>query len=191
MAKYKMHTLYAKIEGSNNSKYSFEESLRDDKKRQQALMSGRLIEDLDRLTSKYESSEDLLMSYPQEVWDTDIHMYDPVILVDKDEFDRSKSYYITDIVFARDRVELQNKDNIKGWLLDYLIKNPNDIKEFRGVKEIYESLKKTYSDKSIGYIINITILAYFKGNNYKKYREAYFTLKQLNNKRVNKNEIRK
>lgn len=186
MAKYKMHTLYAKIEGSNNSKYSFEESLMDDKKRQQPLMSGKMIEDLDKLTSKYESSEDLLSSYPVEVWDTNIRMCDPIIIVDKDEFDRSNSYYISDIVFAKDAVELLNRDNIKGWLLDYLLKNPNDVKAFRGIKEIYEHLLKVYSDKSVGYIINMTVLAYFKGDNYKKYREAYFTLKELDYKRVKK-----
>ena len=189
MLKYKLHTLYAKIEGANNSKYSFEESLRNDTKRQQPLMSGQMIEDLDKLTSKYESAEDLLISYPKEVWDADVFIYEPIIIVDKDEFDRSKSYYITDIVFAKDKVELQNKDYIKRWLLDYLLNNPHDIKEFRGIKEIYENLSKTYSDKSIGYIINMTVMVYFKGNNYKKYREAYFTLKKLDYKRVKKNEI--
>lgn len=189
MAKYKMHTLYAKIEGSNNSKYTLEESLRDDKKRQQSLMSGKLIEDLDRLTSKYESVEDLLLSYPEEVWDTQINMYEPVIIVDKNEFDRSKSYYIPDIVFEKDAIELQNRDNIKGWLLDYLLNNPNDIKEFRGVKDIYDNLEKANRDKSIEYLINITIMVYFKENNYKRYREAYFKLKELDYKRVKKNEV--
>ena len=189
MGKHKTYTLYAKIEGSYNSKYTFEDSLRDDRKRQQELMSGNLIEELDRLTAKYESSEDLLVSYPEEVFGKKINLYEPVIIVDKDEVDRSKSYYISDIVFARDARELQNKDNIKSWLLDYLIKNPRDIKEFRGVKDIYENLGKSYSNKSIGYLINMTILVYFRDNNYKRYRETYFKLIELDYKRVNKNEI--
>ena len=62
-------------------------------------MSGKMIEDLDRLTSKYESSEDLLISYPEEVWDTNIRMYDPVIIVDKNEFDRSKLKNFQKVIF--------------------------------------------------------------------------------------------
>ena len=189
MAKYKMHTLYAKIEGSKNSKFSFEESLRDDTKRQQSLMSGHLIEDLDRLTSQYESMEELLTSYPEEVWDADICIYEPVIIVDKHEFDRSKSYYITDIVYTKDARELQNMDNIKNWLLDYLLNNPNDIREFRGIKDIYDNLVIAYRDSSIEQLINMSVFVYFKGNNYKKYREAYFKLKELDYRRVKRNEI--
>lgn len=182
----KIYTLYAKIAGSRNSKYSFEESLREDSKRQQVLMSGSLIEELDRLTAKYESIEDLLVSYPEEVWDTKINLYDLVIIVDKDKVDRSKSYYISDIVFARDAKELENRDNIKCWLLDYLMKNHGDIKEFRGIRDIYKILIKSYSDYSISNLINMTVLVYFKDNNYKRYREAYFKLRELDYKRVKK-----
>lgn len=189
MTKYKMHTLYARIEGSHNSKYSLEESLMDDEKRQQVLMSGELIEDLDKLTSKYESIEDLLVSYPEEVWNTKVNIYEPIIIVDKDEVDRSKSYYITDIVFAKDAIELQKMDNIKRWLSEFLLNNPYAIKEFRGIKEIFNNLIQSHMNRNVEDLINMTIYSYFRDNNYKRYREVYFKLKQLDYKRVKKNVL--
>lgn len=189
MTKYKSYTLYAKIEGSHNSKYSLEESLRNDTKRQQALMSAKLVEDLDRLTSKYESIEDLLSSYPKEVWDIEVNLYEPVIIVDKDETDRSKSYYITDIVFANDEIELQKMDNIKRWLSEFLLNHPQKIKAFRGLREIFNTLIQSYPNRNIENLIKMTIYSYFKDNNYKKYRETYFKLKELDYKRVKKNVL--
>jgi hypothetical protein len=188
MAKYKSYTLYAKIEGSHNSKYTLEESLMDDAKRQQALMSGKLIEDLDRLTSKYESIEDLLSSYPEEVWDIAVKMYEPVIIVDKYETDRKKSYYITDIVFAGDAIELQKIDNIKRWLSEFLLNNPYLVEEFRGIREIFNNLTLSHN-VNVEDLIDMTVYSYFKDNNYKKYREIYFKLKKLDYKRVKKNVL--
>ena len=97
--KYKRHTLYAKVKGTDCENYTIGEAITDDNKRGQELMSGKMIEDLDRQTAYYSSLEDLLYSYPREVCGKDIVIYDPVIIVDKHIYDRNKSYAIFDIVF--------------------------------------------------------------------------------------------
>ena len=182
--KYKRHTLYAKVKGTDCENYAIGEAVTDDSKRGQELMSGNLIEDLDRQTAYYSSLEDLLLSYPTEVYDKDIVIYDPVIIVDKHIDDRSKSYAIFDIVFEKDAVELTQQDNIRMWLSDYLKYNPSDIVKFRGIKEIFSNLSSRYPYKNISDLIDMTVYAYFEDNNYKRYREAYFSLKQMDMKKV-------
>lgn len=184
----KTYGLYVKVEGSSNLRFTLEESLRDDRKRNQLLMDSHLIEDLDRMTSKFTSFRDLIEAF-QEVNNTNKSIYEPVIIVDKDEIDRSRSYPLFDIVYTDDQEMLNNKDSIRTWLLEYLINNPNDIKEFRGIKDIYQNVREKYKDRNINYLINITILIYFENHNYKRYREAYFKLKELDRSKVKKNEI--
>jgi len=152
-------------------------------------MYGHLIEDLDKLTANFKSIEDLLKSYPEEVYGENVLLYDPVIIVDKDETDLSKSYPIYEIVFSKDAEELKNKNNIKIWLLEYLTNNVNDISKFRGINEIYDNLQKKYPTMAMLDLINNTVKIYFKEENYKRYREAYFKLKELDYKRVKKDEI--
>lgn len=183
--KFKMYTLYAKIYGADSSKYTIEESLRDDSKRKQVLMFGEKIEDLDKLTDDYESVEDLLESYPKEVYGQSFLLYDPVIIVDKDMTDREKSYAIYDIVFREDAEALKNRKAIKEELQDYLIENPEEIEKFRGINKIYGNLRQKYPSMGILPLINNTLKIYFEGDNYKRYREVYFKLKELN-KRKNK-----
>lgn len=187
--KYKRYTLYAKIYGSDSSKYTIEESVRNDKKRQQALMYGELIEQLDTLTSKYDSVEDLLDSYPEEVFGVNVVLYEPVIIVDKHETDRSKSYEIYDIVFKDDAQELSNKQNIINWTLEYLKHNHHNINHFRGIKDIFTKIGENNPNIGILRKIELTVKIYFKDDSYKKYREAYFTLKHLDPKRVRQNGI--
>ena len=183
--KFKMYTLYAKIYGTDSSKYTIEESLRDDSKRKQVLMFGEKIEDLDKITDDYESVEDLLESYPKEVYGQSFLLYDPVIIVDKDMTDREKSYAIYDIVFREDAEALKNRKAIKEELQDYLIENPEEIEKFRGINKIYGNLRQKYPSMGILPLINNTLKIYFEGDNYKRYREVYFKLKELN-KRKNK-----
>lgn len=183
--KFKMYTLYAKIYGTDSSKYTIEESLRDDSKRQQVLMFSKTIEDLDKLTDDYESAQDLLDSYPKEVYGQSLFLYEPVIIVDKDMTDREKSYAIYDIVFKDDAEALKNKKAIKEELQDYLIEYPEKIEKFRGINKIYGNLRHKYPSMGILPLINITLKIYFESDNYKRYREVYFKLKKLN-KRKNK-----
>lgn len=189
MGKYKNYTLYAKIEGRNCEKYTVLEAVHEDRKRGLELMSGHLIEDLDRMTSKYESYEDLLLSYPLEVYGEYFKIYEPVIIVDKDEQDRKKSYAIYEIVFAQDALEIADRNNIRIWLLDFLQNNPERILEFRGIGDIYTNMKRKYPSMGTAELINNTVRKYFEDNNYKRYREAYFRLKELDYKRVKRNEI--
>lgn len=189
MKKQKTYSLYAKIYGSNEPEYTLDEiihSSEEERKRGLMLMFGERIEDIDRLTDDYLSEEELLLSYMEEVYGKKIPLYDPVIIVDKHPTDRSKSYAIFDIVFADDAEALKDKKNIKEWLLDYLQKNPEDVNKFRGIKDIYENVKKKYANRNEEYLINITVLIYFEENNYKRYREAYFKLKELDQSKVKK-----
>lgn len=189
MNKQKTYTLYAKIYGSKEPEYTLDEMIHSSEKEQKRglmLMSRERIEDLDRLTDDYLSEEDLLLSYTEEVYGKKVPLYDPVIIVDKHPTDRSKSYAIFDIVFADDREALKDKENIRMWLLDYLKNNPEDISKFRGIKDIYENLKNKYGKSNEEYLINTTVLIYLEEDNYKRYREAYFTLKKLESQKVNK-----
>ena len=189
MGKYKNYTLYAKIAGHSSEKYSIEEAVKNDEKRGLELMSGELIEKLDRMTSQYESPIDLLTSYPEEVYGQKFTLYEPVIIVDKHIEDRSKSYPIFEIVFMEDAKELSNKENIRMWLLDYLTNHIDRISDFRGINEIYSNMKKKYPSMGIIQLINNTVNKYFEEDNYKRYREAYFTLKELDYTREKKDEI--
>lgn len=189
MGKYKNYTLYAKIAGHSSEKYSIEEAVKNDEKRGLELMSGELIEKLDRMTSQYESPIDLLTSYPEEVYGQKFTLYEPVIIVDKHIEDRSKSYPIFEIVFMEDAKELSNKENIRIWLLDYLTNHIDRISDFRGINEIYSNMKKKYPSMGIIQLINNTVNKYFEEDNYKRYREAYFTLKELDYTREKKDEI--
>ena len=189
MGKYKNYTLYAKVAGHSCEKYSIEEAVKDDDKRGLELMSGDLIEDLDRMTAKYESYSDLLTSFPEEVYGEKFTLYEPVIIVDKHIEDRSKSYPIYDIVFMEDANELANKENIRIWLLDYLTNHINRIVDFRGVNDIYNNMRRKYPNMGIIRLINNTVNKYFEEDNYKRYREAYFTLKELDYIREKKDEI--
>ena len=184
MSKYKMYTLYAKVEGSFCADYTVSEAVLDDIKRGQELMSGNLIEDLDRQTAFYASEEDLLESYPEEVFGENIRIYEPVIIVDKHISDRSKSYPIFDIVYEKEAKDLLERENIRIWLSDYLKNNPSDIEKFRGIRDIFENVKKKYWNRSIEELIDITVFVYFEDDNYKRYREAYFGLKKLELKKV-------
>lgn len=188
MNKYKSYKLYAKIKGKNGENYTYDEAKNDDTKRPFLLMDAELIEKLDQMTSYYESYDDLLDSYPEEVFGKPEIMYDPVIYVDKHLTNREKSYYIFDIVFREDSIELKNYDNIKNWLLDYLNSNPKDVEKFRGINDIYNNMKKKYPWMSEESLIHNTVEKYFVDNNYKRYREAYFKLKSLDRKKENINE---
>lgn len=163
--KYKMYTLYAKIVGSYNERYTIDEALRDDRKRQQTLMSGSRIEDIDKLTDDYESIEELLDSYPEEVLGKKLTLYEPIIIVDKHITDRSKSYEIYDIVFREDAQALKERNAIREEVRNYLMNNPDELK----IKNYPQERNK------------------FRGIS--KNREAYFTLKYLNPERVKNNGI--
>lgn len=189
MGKYKRYTLYAKIAGHRCEKYSIEEAVKDDEKRGQELLFGDTIEEIDRITAKYESSIDLLTSFPEEVFGKKFIIYEPVIIVDKHVKDRNKSYPIFDIVYMDDARELSNKENIRIWLLDYLTTHTDRISDFRGISEIYSNMKKKYPSMGIIHLINNTVNKYFEDDNDKRYREAYFTLKELDYTREKKDEI--
>ena len=184
----KKYGLYAKVEGTESSKYSHTEGLSDPKKRQQCLMEYQDLEELDDMTSRYDSFEELNDEF-KEVYESTRDLYAPVIIVDKNNIESDDSYIIEDIVFAKDKQEIARKDNIRDWLLDYLLNNPHDINKFRGLKDIYINLQAKNKDHSIEYLINVTVNIYFKEHKYKRYRQAYFKLKELDYQRVRRSEV--
>lgn len=192
--KYKLYSLYAFLSLEEAYKYTDIEraksSIKDDK-RGLLLMYGERIEHLDALTARYEDIEDLLSSYIEEVYGNKSQLYNPIIIVDKDAEDRSKSYAINEIVFQGDSVALQDQDSIRTELKAYLLDHPDELlikkypksNEFRGISNISTHIRNKYPNITIYSLVEGTLNEYFKDNNYKRYREAYFTLKRLSRER--------
>ena len=160
-------------------------------------MYGERIEYLDSLTSNYESMNDLLSSYTEEVYGKKTMLYNPMIIVDKDPEKRDKSYTIDEIVFKDDAIALKDTRNIREQLKEYLLNNPGELvikKEpevncFRGISKISTNIKNKYPGINLMSLVEGTLNKYFENDNYKRYREAYFTLKKLLPERVKPNGI--
>lgn len=185
-----MRTFY--LTGRRKDQTSFhtlEEQLRDNEKRE-VIMMGGTIEELDKLTSLFPSFE-VLNEELKEAHNSNIDVCDPIIIVDPDDKDLSQSYAIFDIVYEEDKKILDDRDNIKLWLLEYLRQNPEDISRFKGIRNIYQN---KYTDEFKKGIVNEDIirrivLGYFENEGYKKYRDIYFELKKLDRSKVKKDEI--
>lgn len=190
--KFKMYGLYGDLSYMDSLEYSPDEVAKlPESKRGLLLISAEDIEKLDRMTSKYESMDDLLFSYMREVYDSDAMLYNPIIIVDKDPIEREKSFAIKEIVFEGEYELIKDGINIRRQTEEHLKQFPNDIIKFRAMKKIFERLKNKYTTMGNERLINIAIEIYFEGYNYKRSREAYFTLKELYLERENKNGIRK
>lgn len=198
--KYKMYSLYASLSYEDACKYTaYERAKAKDRenKRGLLLMYGERIEYLDSLTSNYESMNDLLSSYTEEVYGKKTMLYNPMIIVDKDPEKRDKSYTIDEIVFKDDAIALKDTRNIREQLKEYLLNNPGELvikKEpevncFRGISKISTNIKNKYPGINLMSLVEGTLNKYFENDNYKRYREAYFTLKKLLPERVKPNGI--
>ena len=198
--KSKKYTFYATIPGSVNEQYKIEEALRNDEKRGLELFSGEQIEDLDYITKNYDSLDDFLESYIEECYGKKIRLYNPVIIVDKHETDRSKSYAIYEFVFKNEYDELQDIKKIREDVESYLIANPDELtismkpypyanNQFRGLCNISTNIKKKYPNIGNRDLITYTLNEYFKNDNIKRYREAYFTLKRIYPEREKNNGL--
>lgn len=186
--KYKMYTLYAKIPGSNNEKYTIEESIKNDSKRQYEIFSEKQIEDLDAMTAIYDSIDDLLETCIEERYGQKIRLYEPVIIVDKHITDRSKSYDLYEFVFKEDYQNLKDTKKIREEVREYLFNNPKELEiskdkkepnRFRGLCNISTNIRKKWPNIGLVPLIDGTLSEYFKEDNYKRYREAYFVLKKI------------
>jgi len=185
----RMYSLDVKTKDTKIPFYTLEDSLRDKSKRR-SLMEGLTIEELDSHTAVFPSFEVMNQEF-KELYQSKYDMYDPIIIVDVDDNDLGKSYAIFDIVYEEDKKILDNRDNIKLWVLEYLRNNPNDISRFRGIRNIYQN---KYSDEFKTGIVNEDIirrivLGYFENESYKKYRDVYFELKKLDRSKVKSDEI--
>lgn len=185
-----MRTYYLNVKNKDdNSSYTLEESLRDKNKRR-VLMMGYTIEELDKKTGLFPSFNELSEEL-NEAYNSNKELIDPIIIVDEDDKDLSKSYPIYDIAYEEDIKTLSNSNYIKIWLEDYLTKNPQEIYRIKGIRNIFqnkytEEFKKGIIDERT---ISQIIYAYLSNPSYKKYRDIYFTLKALDDKREVKNEI--
>lgn len=185
----RLYSLDVKFKGSSTPFYTLESSLRDRRKRG-TLMARETIQELDKLTALFDSFEDLNEEF-KTVHGSNKDMFDPLIIVDVDEKDLSKSYAIFDIVYSADKKQLDDPDNIKLWLLEYLKKNPKDISRFKGIRNIYGNKYVEEFEKGIVTedMINRIVLSYLSNPTYKKYRDIYFTLKRLDKSKVKSDEI--
>ena len=184
-----MRTYYldAKVKGETSPQ--IEEVLRNRNKRSPLIME-HTIEALDKLTGKFESFEELSKEFAV-AYNSTKELYDPLIIVDEDIHDLSKSYFIPDVVFEEDQKVLSNPDYIKTWLLEYLLKNPGEIYRIKGVRNIFQSKYHDEYTKGIidERIINQIVHAYLLNPSYKKYRDIYFALKKYDQIKEEKNEI--
>lgn len=200
--KFKIYTLYANLSCDDVFKYTPEERAHaneDDNIRGLSLMFGERIENLDALTSGYDSEDELLSTYMENVYGEKVQLYNPVIIVDKDQIDRSKSYVINEIVFKEDAIALQDREGIREAVRTYLYENPGeliikkapDVNMFRGISKISTNIRNKYPNIGFIPLVNGTLNEYFIDNNYKRYREAYFTLKKISRERKKNNGIRR
>lgn len=183
------YSLDVKMKGNSTPFYTLEDSLKDRTKRR-SLMIGETIEELDRLTGLFSSFEEMNFEF-KSAYNSNKDMFDPLIIVDVDDKDLSKSYAIFDIVYENDKKELDNPDNIRLWLIEYLKQNPQNITRFKGIRNIYKNKYVEEFEKGIVTedIINRVVLSYLRNYSYKKYRDVYFTLKRLDKSRVKQNDI--
>lgn len=180
-----MRTYYLNVQNKDdNPSYTLEESLRDKNKRR-GLMMRYTIEELDNITSLFDSFQDMNEKL-NEAYGQQKELINPIIIVDEDDNDLSKSYVIYDIVFSGDKKIINDPNYITSWLLDYLTKKPEAIYRIKGVRNIFQN---KYSEEFRQGIINEGIItqivhAYLANPSYKKYRDLYFALKKLDETRV-------
>lgn len=182
----KLYSLYCNVEGIKE--YPIHEAIKNDLKRGHNITIGERIEEIDSLTACFTSTRDLNEGL-NEAHGVEKRIYNPLIYVDKDEKDRSKSYVIEDIVYEEDKKYLDNREDIKNRTFIYLLNNPNSRTAFRGIIKIYNETYKNNPYMDLNSILKYAINKYFSGLNYKCCREAYFTLKNLNQIEEKKHEI--
>ena len=190
MGKLKVYTLYAKVEGSQDDMYTINDGINKELKRGQILMYDDEFEKLDFMTSSYSSFDEINTTF-QNLHNSTKNMSHPIIFVDELNSDMNiekNLFYTTDVVYAEDAKELEDRENIKYWLFDYLFNNSENISDFRVIRDIYENVKNYYKTGHIGFWVNKAVEIYLVNEGYKGYREAYFKLKELDPERKYKKE---
>lgn len=191
MEKERTYTLYVSVEGTEIKEYNEMEKLKDEKRRGHHLMQNTSLEALDKMTSNFTSTQDL-NDQLNEIYNASKKIYAPTIYCDEKNKNEEKGIFYTDkIVYAEDFVYLENKREIEKWLIRYICQNPKEhIENFRVIPTIYASIKGHYKDRTELFWIEKTVQKYIETMDYQGYREAYFTLKELDPPKVEKkNEI--
>ncbi len=178
------YSLNVREKNSPERLYNHEEILTDKRKRS-SLLEGSTIENLDSLTSKFTSFEDMVACF-NELYQKRLELYDPIIIADYNS-NLLGPKIISDIVYMDDKKMIDDVQSIKSWLEEYLKNNPNDMYLFRGIQKIKED---HYGDVEINNdLIRILVLSYFNNVSYKGVRDVYFTLKKNDQSRVKKDEV--
>ena len=186
MEKNKIYALYAKVEGTPDEEYTINDGINEYLKRGQTIFYHETLKGLDTLTSKYTSFGDINQTF-QSLYNSTKNMRYPVIYADEiNNNGQENMFYTTDVVYYEDAKELENEFSIEQWLLDYLKSNPENIKKFRIIGQIYEDVKNYYKTGNVEFWINKTVSIYITKEGYKGYREAYFKLKELDPERTKK-----
>lgn len=182
--------LYVDVEGANTEKYS-EMAKKDSRSiRGHNLMSNTSFKELDKMTSYFTSLQDLSDAL-NELYNTDKRISNPVIYCDEQDEGKEKCiFYTKDIAFQEDFFYLNNEKEIEKWLIKYISKDPKEnITKFRVLSSIYANKKPYYSERNEQELIQSTVNRYIETMGYQGYREAYFTLKELEPERVKKSGI--
>lgn len=187
MEKEIVYNLYVTVEGTETEKYSEIEKLNSERKRGHNLMQNSSLEALDKMTSKFISIQDLNDEL-NKLYNANKKIYAPIIYCDEiDENEEKGIFYTDNIVYAEDLLYLENKREIEKWLIRYICQNPKEhIQNFRIIPTIYDNIKEHYKDRNELFWVEKTIQKYIETMGYQGYREAYFTLKELDSPKVEK-----
>ena len=178
--KEEMYSLYVQVQNQNEEIYSVSEGKTDEHKRGHLLMYHNTMEGLDKLTSKFTSFSDMNREF-KKIYSSDKNMHSPIIYIDKDTSDLSKTFVTYKIVFEEDAKELrlEKRDNISVWLIDYLRNNKDDMQYFGLLNILYQNVVKGNPNASYLDQIKMAVNLYLNKEGYMGYRFAYFKLKEL------------
>lgn len=171
-----MRTYYLCAFEQDKPSYSIEEIFQESKKHKSLLFEADSIEKFDRQTALFTSFSDMIEEF-NEIYGQNLVLYHPFIISDVESKSTTRSSLIIDIVYASDFAAIKDYDSIKLSTLECLLKDTSAIREFPGINKIF---KNSYSNEKLdGRLIRLLVTAYFNSSNYKKYRDAYFSLKRL------------
>lgn len=150
------------------------EALVEKRGKRNILIGENTLEELDRKTALFPSFKELEEELNEVQGPNDV-----AVIMLLDDYNNGIRIVTSDIVYTKDKKEIDNRDSIRLWTIEHLKKYPIDIKEFDGIKEVYKNIygnkDREYSEQKI---VNAS-RAYFNSAGYKAYRDTYFVLKSL------------
>ena len=125
------------------------------------------LREIDLITHDYEDSSNMIATF-NEIYGKDINftkVYIKHTFKDKEK----EPKYIYDVVYSKDNID---KDKIRDTLEEHLSANPGDVSKF-SIRYVRKNLPDYKDPREL-------IYAYLKSEEYSRYRNLYFELKENN-----------